>query len=154
MLYPAPLRDLLIRLAMENLFLARWTDRIHDEWTRNVLAARPDLKPEQLARTRTLMNAAVPDALVTGYESLIDGLSLPDPDDRHVLAAAVRARADAIVTFNLADFPADALAPLRVEAIHPDDFIVSQFDLNPPAVCRAVRNQRASLRNPPQTVDQ
>jgi hypothetical protein len=153
-LYPAPLRDLLMWLATEDLYVARWTDRIHDEWIRNVLADRPDLKPEQLERTRALMNAAVPDALVTGYEDLIAGLALPDPDDRHVLAAAIRAKADAIVTFNLADFPAASLEPYGVEAIHPDDFLICQFDLNPPAVCRAVRKQRASLRNPPQSVEQ
>ncbi|MDB5321985.1 MAG: hypothetical protein JWN40_3616 [Phycisphaerales bacterium] len=153
-LYPAPLRDLLMRLALEDLYLARWTDRIHDEWTRNVLANRPDLKPEQLRRTRELMNANVRDALVTGYEGLIDGLQLPDPDDRHVLAAAIRARADVIVTFNLADFPAASLDEYGIKARHPDDFLVYQFDLNPAAVCRAVRKQRAALKNPPQTVEQ
>ena len=151
-LYPAPLRDLLMRLALEDLYLARWTDRIHDEWTRNVLANRPDLKREQLLRTRELMNANVRDALVTGYEGLIEGLMLPDPDDRHVLAAAIRARADVIVTFNLTDFPTVILQPYGIEAVHPDDFIVGQLDLNPSAVCRAVRMQRAALRNPPQLV--
>src|SRR6184192_1619909 len=127
-----------MRLALEDLFLARWTDRIHDEWMRNVLANRPDLKPEQLLRTRELMNSNVRDALVIGYEDLIEGLQLPDPDDRHVLAAAIRARADVIVTFNLADFPAARLQGYGIEAVHPDDFIVYQFDLNPSAACRAV----------------
>lgn len=91
-LYPAPLRDLLLRLALTDLFRARWTDRIHEEWIRSVLENRPDLKPEQLERTRQLMNQAVPDCLVTGYEGLIDQLELPDPDDRHILAAAIRPR--------------------------------------------------------------
>ena len=85
-LYPAPLRDLLMRLALTDLFQARWTDQIHDEWTRNVLANRPELTAESLARCRRLMDEHVPDCLVTGYESLIPTLSLPDPDDRHVLA--------------------------------------------------------------------
>lgn len=100
-LYPAPLRDLLMHIAVTDLYRAKWTDAIHDEWTRNVLKDRPDLKPEQLQRTRDLMNALARDCLVTGYERLIDAVTLPDPDDRHVLAAAIRAGADIIVTFNL-----------------------------------------------------
>ena len=97
-LYPAPLRDLLMRLALTDLFRARWTDAIHEEWIRNVLANRSDLKREQLERTRDLMNAHVRDCLVTGHENLIEGLNLPGPDDRHVLAAAIRAGAGVIVT--------------------------------------------------------
>ncbi len=85
-LYPAPLRDLLLQLALTGLFRARWSATIHDEWTRNVLLDRPDLTAAQLQHTRALMDAAVPDALVVGYEKLIPSLTLPDPDDRHVLA--------------------------------------------------------------------
>ena len=110
-LYPAPLRDLLIRLARTGLFRARWTDLIHDEWIRNVLGNRSDLTAEQLERTRQLMNAAVRDCLVTGYEHRIEDLNLPDPDDRHVLAAALEAQAQVIVTYNLRDFPTSALHP-------------------------------------------
>ena len=73
-LYPAPLRDLLLRLALTDLFRARWTERIHEEWTRSVLKDRPDLTAQQLQRTRELMNLAVPDCLVIGYEGLIDHL--------------------------------------------------------------------------------
>lgn len=109
-LYPAPLRDLLMRLAATDLFRARWSDAIHDEWIRSVLTQRPDLEA-QLARTRQLMDAHVMDCLVTGYEPLIDTLGLPDPGDRHVLAAAIIGRADLIVTKNLRDFPADRLRP-------------------------------------------
>lgn len=153
-LYPAPLRDLLMRLAMTDLFLARWSDQIHDEWTRSVLADRADLRPEQLQRTRELMNANIRDCLVTGYEPLIEGLKLPDPDDRHVLAAAVRTRASVIVTFNLDDFPREILEPLGVEAQHPDEFVTHLIDLNAGAVCAAVKRQRSGLRNPPRTVDE
>src|SRR3712207_4197022 len=88
-LYPAPLRDFLMRLALTDLYRARWTDLIHDEWIRNVLASRPDLKLEDLERTRALMNTAVRDCLVTGFEHLIPAIELPDPDDRHVVAAAM-----------------------------------------------------------------
>ena len=118
-LYPAPLRDLLMRLALTGLFQARWTDRIHDEWTRNVLADRPDITAASLARGRGLMDQHVPDSLVTGYEPLIATLTLPDPDDRHVLAAAVHGGAGFIVTFNLSDFPASVLSQYHIEAIDP-----------------------------------
>lgn len=86
---------------------------------------------EKLAKVRDLMDANVRDAKVEGYESLIEALQLPDPNDRHVLAAAIRCNADAIVTFNLKDFPRDALAPYGIDAIHPDDFIYYQIDMAP-----------------------
>ena len=153
-LYQAPLRDLFIRLAQAGLVRARWTDTIHDEWLGNVLKDNPQLSPERLARTRTLMNEAVRDCLVTGYEDLIESLTLPDPDDRHVLAAAIRAGAGVIVTYNLADFPAGALARFDIEAQHPDDFLISLLDAAPGAVCAAVKRQRESLRNPPKTAEE
>lgn len=103
-LYPAPLRDLLMWLALTDLFKARWTDEIHDEWIRNVLKQRPDLTLEQLTRTKTLMNSNVRDCLVTGYESIIPSLQLPDAGDCHILAAAIRCNADVIITFNLRGF--------------------------------------------------
>ena len=99
------------------------------------------------------MNAHVRDCLVTGYESLIPALTLPDPDDRHVLAAAIRAGADLIVTFNLKDFPAGALAPYGIKARHPDEFLQLQLDLAVNIVCAAAKRHRASLRNPPKDVD-
>lgn len=153
-LYPAPLRDLFVRLAQAGLVRAKWTDTIHDEWTRNVVADNARVTPERLARTRGLMNAAVRDCLVTGYEDLIESLSLPDPDDRHVLAAAIRGGAEVIVTFNLVDFPADALQPFGVEACHPDKFLAALFDSAAGGVCAAVKAQRESLRNPPKTVEE
>jgi hypothetical protein len=110
-LYPAPLRDLLLRMAAKGLVRARWTDQILDECFRNILINRPDLNEASLQRTRDLMNRAIPDVLVTGFEGLIAGLDLPDADDRHVLAAAISAGAQVIVTVNLDDFPADRLTP-------------------------------------------
>lgn len=150
-LYPAPLRDVLMQVALTDLFRAKWTDRIHDEWIRNVLANNPNLTTEQLDRTRTLMNANVRGCLVTGYESLIEAVTLPDPEDRHVLAAAIRSGADVIVTFNLRDFPDDILQPLGLEAQHPDDFLSFQLDLAPGIVCTALKRIRARLKNPPRT---
>src|SRR5471030_1501334 len=99
------------------------------------------------------MNLALPDANVTGFETLIEGISLPDPDDRHVLAAAIRSNADVIVTLNLKDFPSEVLAEFGIEALHPDDFISDLFDLNSVAL-NAVRLQRNALKNPPMTTEE
>ena len=151
-LYPAPLRDLLLRLALTDLFRARWTDEIHAEWMRSVSAQRPDLKPERLQRTRQLMDLSVPDCLVTGYQGLIDQLTLPDPNDRHVLAAAIRCQAGVIVTYNLRDFPAEVLDLYGISAEHPDEFVTHVFDLSPGAVCAAVRDQRLALVRPARSV--
>lgn len=153
-LYPAPLRDLLVRIANAGIVRARWTDRILDECFRSIVKQRPDLAPASLDRTRHLMNDAVPDCLVVEYEPLIEGLTLPDPDDRHVLAAAIRANAQAIVTFNLADFPAEVLGRYNIEAKHPDDFVLDSIDLAQAAVVRCITDQAAQLRNPPQSVPQ
>ena len=112
-----------MQLATAELFRAKWTAAIHDEWMRNLLFDRPDLTRERLERTRSLMDENAPDCLVEGYEHLIPQVTLPDADDRHVVAAAIHARADAIVTFNLKDFPAAELVRFNLEAIHPDDFI-------------------------------
>ncbi len=153
-LYPAPLRDFLMHLALTDLYRARWTNLIHDEWTRNVLKQRPDLKPEDVERTRSLMNSHVRDSLVTGFEHLITSIELPDVDDRHVVAAAIHSGANLIVTFNLKDFPAGALQRYNLLAQHPDDFIFDLLDLHPALVCQAAANHRRSLKNPPKTADE
>ena len=151
-LYPAPLRDLLMELACTGLFRAVWTEDIHEEWIRNLSENRPDLDRARLRRTADRMSEAVEDCLVVGYESLAETLSLPDEGDRHVLAAAIVGRADVIVTANLHDFPAKALMPYRIEAQHPDVFIRHLLDLDDTAV-GAARACRARLRNPPKGVD-
>jgi predicted nucleic acid-binding protein len=145
LLYPAPLRDFLIRLAMSGLVRARWTAAIHDEWMRNLLRNRPDLTAEQLERTRDLMNRAVPDCLVTGYEKQIERLTLPDPNDRHVLAAAIRANANTILTLNTRDFPKAALASYGIVARRPDDSVTDLFDRDPDAIYQIAKLQRAAL---------
>lgn len=150
-LYPAPLRSLLMYVAVEGLVQARWTGAIHEEWMRNVTRDYPDITRAKAERVRDLMNTAIPDGMVAGYENLIDSLTLPDADDRHVLAAAIHAGAQAIVTFNLKDFPADALAGHGIAAIHPDEFVAALFDAAPGSVCAAVKRQRDGLRNPPKT---
>jgi predicted nucleic acid-binding protein len=152
-LYPAPLRDFLMHLALTGLYRARWSDEIHSEWIRNLLKNRADLKPVDLQRTRELMNHSVLDCLVSDYEQLIPSINLPDPNDRHVLAAAIRCRADVIVTYNLTDFPATYIKQFGIEAQHPDEFITHLIDLSPGLVCAAAKRQRASLKNPPKSVD-
>ena len=153
-LYPAPLRDFLMQLALTDLFQAKWTNHIHDEWIRNLLNNRPDLKREQLEKTRRLMNAATRDCLVEGYDALIESIKLPDEDDRHVLAAAIHARAGVIVTFNLKDFPVKALRSYKIEAIHPDDFILRLIEMDSAAVCEAARIHRVRLQHPRKSVDE
>lgn len=152
-LYPAPLRDFLMWLGLSGRFRARWSEQIHEEWKRNLLKNRPDLTREQLDRTSALMGQAIPDSLVVGYEALIPGLELPDPDDRHVLAAAIRCNASVIVTFNQKDFPDDILAPFGIEAQHPDEFVENLFDLDQAGVVAAAQRQRGLLKNPPMDVD-
>lgn len=136
------------------LFQARWSAEIHREWMSNVLINRPDLSPDRLERTRALMDANVEDCLVYGYEDLIPGLTLPDPDDRHVLAAAIHAQASVIVTFNLRDFPQSTLMRYGINVQHPDDFLSLLIENAPEAVCAAAEEHRQSLVNPPKTREQ
>ena len=152
-LYPASLRDLLVQLATTEIFRAKWTELIHDEWTRNLLIKRPDLNTDRLARLRVLMNQNVPDALVTDFENLIPTLELPDPDDCHVLAAAISADAKIIVTFNLKDFPDPILAKYGIVAQHPDVFIGDLIERYPQRVLQVIDTILARLKNPPQTFD-
>lgn len=151
-LYPSVLRDVLIRVAAAGLVQAKWTETILDETFRNLGANRPDLDPEKLTRTRTAMKGAIRDCLVVGYEPLIDAVQLPDPGDRHVLAAAIRAKAQVIVTFNLKDFPQETLALWDVEAVHPDAFLEAQIDLNPQIVYAVLQRIADSCKKPPRTV--
>ncbi len=97
------------------------------------------------------MDEHVPDCLVTEYEALIPMLTLPDPDDCHVLAAAIHGGAGFIITFNLGDFPGSVLEQFDIEAIHPDEFVVRLWDDYPSDVLGAVRLQRAGLKKPPKT---
>lgn len=153
-LYPPALRDLLMRLASGLRFAPRFTDAIHEKWIRNVLLDHSDVTRPQLERTRALMNAIDSESLIIGYEHRIAGLVLPDPDDRHVLAAALEAAAPTIVTFNRRDFPKATLKPLGVVAQPPDDFVCGLFEADPPAVIARVARQRESLKRPPRTASE
>ena len=150
-LYPVPLRDLLLQLAAADLYHPRWTRQIQEEWSRNLLVNRPDLTATQLQRTITLMEAAFPDAEVSAYKALIPTLTLPDANDRHVLAAALRSEAQVIVTANLKDFPAPYLATLGMKRQHPDEFISQLIAQHPTHALAAFRQQVAYLKKPPKT---
>ncbi|WP_417529041.1 PIN domain-containing protein [Marinomonas shanghaiensis] len=153
-LYPAPLRSYLMYLASTGLFRARWSEQIHDEWIRNVLKNRPDMDINTLQRTRKLMDANVPDALVSGHESLINSLTLPDAGDRHVLAAAIQGHTEGIITFNLKDFPIEQLEPFGISAIHPDEFLSDMFELDAASCLLAAQRHRSALKNPTLTPDE
>lgn len=150
-LYPAHLRDVLLWLAVGGFYRPQWSDRIHDEWTRNLLANRPDLSAEQLAYTRGEMERAFPSANVMVGAADEEEIVLPDPDDRHVAAAAIAAGADVVVTFNVDDFPSEVLGPYGLEAVHPDAFVTSLLEADPEGVVAVLQEHRAGLRRPPLT---
>ncbi|WP_243722545.1 PIN domain-containing protein [Actinomadura sp. 7K507] len=152
-LYGNTLRDLLVRIAQASMVQAKWTNQILDEMLGNLAADRPDIAHEKLARLRQLMNSAVRDCLVEGHEPLIEGLKLPDPNDRHVLAAAIKAGAQVIVTSNLRDFPASDLEVWGLEARSPDDFVLDQIDLDDRVVWACVQQIVDSRVNPPETIE-
>jgi hypothetical protein len=141
-----------MHLALHGLFRAQWSARVHEEWIAALLRNRPDLDRPRLDRTRTLMDEHIPEALVQGYEHRIAALTLPDADDRHVLAAAIHCDASVIVTANLRDFPTTALAPHTIEAVHPDAFIAALLEADPDAALAALRQLRGSFKRPPKTV--
>lgn len=151
-LHPAGLRDLLVRLAMTRLYRAHWSDDILDEMVASVLNRRPDLDEAKLERTRRFMCQAVPDSVTTGYRDLIEGLNLPDPDDRHVLAVAIRSGSQVIVTENTSDFPSAALEPYNIEAQTPDVFVLHLIGLSPTTIANVIQAQAAALTNPPMSV--
>lgn len=142
-----------MRLALTDLFRARWSNDIHREWMEAVVRKKPHLQGK-LEKTRSLMDKHVRDCLVTGYESLISGLKLPDPDDRHVLAAAIRTQAELIITRNHRDFPAHVLEPYGIKTLGPDDFIMDLLDLNRKIVLTTMKGHQEILINPKLTPEE
>jgi predicted nucleic acid-binding protein len=152
-LYPAPLRDFLLCLAQDELFLPKWSDEIHDEWTRNLQKNRPDLNLNQIQRTREKMNAAFPEAMTSGYEHWIPLLT-NHPKDRHVLATAIQCSARYIVTFNLKDFPTSSLLMHKIKAISPDVFTLALYERHATDMISTIQWHRAQLKKPPKTAEQ
>ncbi len=138
-------------LSVHDVFQPKWTDQIHEEWMRNVLKDREDLTRMQLERTRRLMDEHAGDCLVKGHERHIPGLSLPDPDDRHVLAAAIEAEAKFIVTWNEKDFPMSVIGAFGIRVLTPDGLICALMDTASETVLSAMKQHRASLKNPPKS---
>jgi predicted nucleic acid-binding protein len=152
-LYPAPLRDFLLRLAAARFFKPRWSDQIQEEWIKNLLKNNENLSREKLEATCGAMDSFFEDALVTDYELLIPALT-NDPKDRHVLATAIRAKAPYIVTFNLKDFKAADLASHSVQAVTPDTFALGLYQSSSLLMVNTVRRHRAVLKRPPRTAEE
>lgn len=134
-----------MHMALMGLYQAKWTATIQSEWMSCAIKKVPNFDAHHVAK---LMNDALPNAMVTGYEAITEGLELPDKNDRHVLAAAIVARADMIITQNLKDFPQGYLDEFGIEAIHPDEFLVCQIDLVTPKALQGFANHYNSLQNP------
>jgi predicted nucleic acid-binding protein len=148
-LYPAPIRDLLLSFAEVGLFKPFWSDKINNEWVRNLLKNRTDLRLDKLQLTVSAMNSAFPDANIKEDCALIELLALPDSDDRHVLAAAIHSNSRIIVTANLKDFPKPLLSFYSIRAQTPDDFIASLIKQNELLAFLAFENLVKRLKNPP-----
>jgi predicted nucleic acid-binding protein len=149
-LFPKLQCDALLSLAYAGLYAAKWSADIEREWMVSRLAKYPGSEHAN-AEKASRMCESIPDCIVTGYRPFIEGLKLPDPDDRHVLAAAIVGHADAIVTNNVKDFPTEALAVHDIEVLTPDVFIVNQITLNQPLALAALREMRLRWNNPKHT---
>jgi len=146
-LVPSALCDTLLRLAEAGFYRPLWSSQILGAVEDAVVRIRPELDPDRVRRRITLMSETFEDANVLGWEGVAAGLDLPDPDDRHVLAAAITGGAQAIVTLNLKDFPASALVD-GIEARHPDEFLLDQLDLLPSRLLEVLTQQAGDLRRP------
>jgi len=149
-LYPFRTRDVLFSFAQAGLFRARFTDEILDEWTRNLIKNKPQLE-DSVRQQETAIRQVFDECLVTGYAPLIPGLNLPDEDDRHVLAAAIKCSAQIIATENHKDFPAETLEEYGVEKLGADDFLANTYDLFPKSGVRVLKQVRQRYDNPPFT---
>jgi predicted nucleic acid-binding protein len=143
-LLPASLRDTLLRLAeTPRLYMPKWSNQIWAEVTRN-LESRRKLSPEKIAHLTEQVRLHFPEAQVEGYEKLT-ALMTNDLKDRHVVAAAVKAHAQVIVTSNLKDFPPSSLAEWEIEARHPDQFLMDLYAVDPETVASRLRDQAATI---------
>lgn len=144
LLYPFQLRNLLVQFGVESIITPRWTARINEEWVSNLVAAGRAPR-ERLLLTVGLMNGVLPEAEVRGWEVRMEGLTVPDPGDCHVLAAALTAGAETILTMNLRDFPASSLSPHGIAALHPDNFLSRLYDVDPELVRASTEAAHANL---------
>jgi hypothetical protein len=158
-LYPAAQRDLFMWLAATGAIRAHWTDEIHEEWMRNV-AQDFGIARSVLERLRNLMDTATDDALIRGHRRHEHLFPRTEANDRHVAAAAFRARQRAavdhvaIVTWNIKDFDRAELAAVGLSAITPDEFLTDMLRTSPEAVRVAFDRMRENLRKPKKTFDE
>jgi len=145
-IYPIEVRDLLFWFAHYELFTPKWSKHIFDEW--DIVMEQKGVGEVERQRRMGLAQAAFPDALVSNYESLIEGLQLNDLKDRHVLAAAIKANADVIVTNNIKDFPKHYLASFGVSVQTADDFLTDIIDLNHDLALNAFKELVMNRTNP------
>ena len=153
-LYPVAVADSLLSVAATGLFAAKWTRKIEEEWINALERDRPDLKGK-LSYRCDQMRVAVPDWEIpfAAWSPLVPALELPDADDRHVLAAAIVGHADCVVTSNIKHFPNEVLERYSLHAIHPDDFLVNQWDLDELHVIAAFKGMRNRWKKPQATPD-
>jgi predicted nucleic acid-binding protein len=152
-LYPFLVRDVLLSFAAAGLFRPLWSEKIMHEWSSRLIETKPERR-EKIESTVRVMNEHFPEAIVTGYDALIASLNLPDPDDRHVLAAAIRGQAHIIVTENLKDFPEAELEKYDIECCTADEFIANTFQLYVTDALAALKAMRARYVRQPLTPDE
>lgn len=152
-LYPFLVRDVLLSLAAAGLYRPRWSPDIMNEWSSKLIEARPELR-DQIPETMATMKQAFPEAMVVGYEDLVLSLHLPDENDRHVLAAAIKVGASVIVTENTKDFPSAVLDKYDIETRTADEFSVDTFQLYESDAVGAMRDMRKRHKKPTKTPDE
>ncbi len=145
-IYPIVIRDLLFWFAHDDLYTPKWSKHIFDEWAD--VMRRKDVSEEEIKKRIDWANQAFPDAMVKNYEVLMEGLTLPDVKDRHVLAAAVKTNANIIVTNNLKDFPEEYIATFGLSVKSADDFLTDIVDLNPDVAVNSFRKLVINRKNP------
>ncbi|HBR11628.1 MAG TPA: nuclease [Chryseobacterium sp.] len=145
-IFPIIIRDLMLWFAHYDLYTPKWSIGIFSEWKTVML--RKGVSDDEANKRIQKINRAFPDATVQNYEPLIDHLDLEDPDDRHVLAAAIKSNSNVIVTNNLKDFPEDYLVTFGLTAKTADDFLTDIIDLNPEIAIRAFKEMVLNKQNP------
>jgi predicted nucleic acid-binding protein len=146
--YSILMTDLVLSLGEAGLYRPRWTDEIHEEWIRSVLRDQPQRTREQLERRRALMDRAIDHDLIENYQRHIVDINIPDPNDRHVLAAAIEAGAEILLTYNLRDFPNSKVAMYGVTVIHPDNLLGELIAEESKTVLSVIEEMRLKRQRP------
>ncbi|MEI6417587.1 MAG: PIN domain-containing protein [Sphingomonadales bacterium] len=152
-LHPAFLRALMLWFADARLFRPQWSADVLAEWRRSVERRHPHVETAHWDKAQALFTSHFPDSEVSGYQALINGLQLPDADDRHVLAAAIVGGSNGIITANVRHFPADYVGSFGIEVVHPDDFIVHTIDLDEGQALAACKRHREAMQFSKPSID-